>query len=91
MFQTIRSLVIQGRYVVGHHAIERLDERGMLEWQVVDGIEHASVIAERPDAQPNPVVEVREVLPDGTEVEAVWAHLASANVAKLVTVHFFDR
>ncbi len=48
-------------------------------------------IVERPDAIPNPAVEVREVLPDGTEFKAVWSHLRQSGVAKLVTVHFFDR
>jgi hypothetical protein len=31
LFETIRSLVAGGRYVVGQHAAERLDERGVLE------------------------------------------------------------
>lgn len=30
---------MNGRYVVGEHATERLDERDILEWQVIDGIE----------------------------------------------------
>jgi hypothetical protein len=29
-------------------------------------------------------------LADGTEVKAVWSHMVSIDVAKLVTVHFFD-
>ena len=41
-------------------------------------------------ASPNPAVEVRETLPDGTEFKAVWSHLRQSGVAKLVTVHFFD-
>ena len=61
------------------------------EWQVVDGLENGSLIAERPDATPNPAVEVRESLPDGTEFKAVWSHLRQSGVAKLVTIHFFDR
>lgn len=89
-FETIRTLVAEGRYVVGQHAAERLDERGVLEWQVVDGVDDGSLIAERPDAQPNPTVEIREWLADGTEIKAVWSHLILADVAKLVTVHFFD-
>ena len=32
-----------------------------------------------------------QVLADGTTVKAVWAHIASLDLAKLVTVHFFDR
>jgi hypothetical protein len=54
-------------------------------------LEHGTLIAERPDATPNPAVEVRESLPDGTEFKAVWSHLPWSSVAKLVTVHFFDR
>lgn len=34
--------------------------------------------------------EVKEILPDGTEVKAVWAYLAHSGVAKPVTVHYFD-
>ena len=90
LFDAIRSLVVQGRYVVGQHAAERLDERGVLEWQVVDGIANGSLIAEQPNAQPNPAVEVRQSLADGTDVKAVWSHLVSEDVAKLVTVHYFD-
>ena len=90
LLDTIRRLVASGRYVVGQHASERLDERGVLEWQVVDGIQEGSLIVERPDAVPNPAVEVRQALADGTECKAVWSHLISADVSKLVTVHFFD-
>jgi hypothetical protein len=61
-----------------------------MEWQVVAGLEQGKLIAERPDALPNPAIEVRETLADGTEVKAVWSHLRRSRVAKLVTVHFFD-
>ena len=30
-------------------------------------------------------------LPDGAAFKAVWSHLRQSGVAKLVTVHFFDR
>ena len=90
LFNTIRSLVAAGRYVVGEHAAERLEERRILEWQLVDGIEHGVLLADRPDAQPNPAVEVRQSLADGTEVKAVWSHVVSVDIAKLVTVHYFD-
>jgi hypothetical protein len=91
LFDTIRQLVAEEKYLVGQHASERLEERGIMEWQVVAGLEDGDLIAERPDAAPNPVVEVRESLPDGTGVKAVWAYLRQSDVAKLVTVHFFDR
>lgn len=72
LFETIRTLVANGRYVIGQHAAERLDERGVLEWQVVDGIGDGSLIVERPNASPNPAVEVRQLLADGSEIKAVW-------------------
>ena len=90
LFKTIRALVIQQRYLIGQHAAERLEERELLEWQVVDGVENGSLIAEHPHAVPNPAVEVLQTLADGREIKAVWSHLISADVAKLVTVHYFD-
>ena len=54
LFNTIRRLVMDGRYVVGQHASERLEERSILEWQVVDGVEHAVLMAETVEDQPNP-------------------------------------
>jgi len=57
----------------------------------VAGLEDGALIAERPHATPDPIIEVRESLPDGTEFKAVWSHLRESGAAKLVTVHFFDR
>ncbi len=91
LFDTIRQLVFDEKYVVGQHASERLEERGIMEWQVIAGLEDGDLIVERLDATPNPTIEVRESLPDGTEFKAVWSHLRHSGVAKLVTVHFFDR
>ena len=39
LFDTIRQLVAEEKYVVGEHASERLEERGIMEWQVVAGLE----------------------------------------------------
>jgi hypothetical protein len=91
LFDTIRQLVANEAYLVGEHASERLEERGIMEWQAVGGLEDSVLMAEHPRAKPNPTVEVREGLPDGTEFKAVWSHLRQCGVAKLVTVHFFDR
>ena len=91
LFDTIRQLVAEDKYVVGQHASERLEERGIMEWQVVAGLADGKLIAERPDATPNPAVEARESLPDGAEFKAVSSHLRQSGVAKLVTVHFFVR
>ena len=90
LFRKIQRLVAAERYVVGHHAVERLEERGILEWQVVAGLDEGRLIIERPAAEPNPVVEVRESLPDGAELKAVWSYLPQSDAAKLVTIHFFD-
>ena len=90
LFDSIRRLVADGNYVVGQHAAERLEERGIMEWQAVTGLETGALIAERSRANPNPAIEVKETLPDGTEFKAVWSHLRQSGVAKLVTVHFFD-
>ena len=91
LFNTIRQLVAEEKYLVGQHASERLEECSILEWQAVAGLEDGKLLAERPDATPNPAVEVRESLPDGTEFKAVWSYLRQSGVAKLVTIHFFDR
>lgn len=91
LFDTIRQLVAEEKYVIGLHASERLEERGIMEWQAVAGLDDGVLVLEKPNASPNPAVEVRETLPDGTEFKAVWSYLAQSGVAKLVTVHFFDR
>ena len=90
LFTTVRQLVSENKYVIGIHASERLEERGIMEWQAVAGFDEGKLLVERPDAKPNPVIEVLETLPDGTEFKAVWSHLRQSGVAKLVTVHFFD-
>jgi len=89
-FTTIRLLVAEGKYVVGEHASERLEERGIMEWQAAAGLADGELLLERSRARPNPAVEVREALPDGTTYKAVWSYLRQSGVAKLVTVHFFD-
>ena len=39
LFDTIRRLVAEDKYVVGEHAVQRLEDRGILEWQAVFGLE----------------------------------------------------
>ena len=91
LFRTIQRLVAEEMYVIGQHAAERLEERGIMEWQAVAGLVDGEPVFERLDATPNPAVEVCETLPDGTEFNAVWSYLRQSGVAKLVTVHFLDR
>jgi len=88
--QKIKILVLENRYVIGQHASEWLDERGIMEWQIVVGVSKGELLLERPEALPNPAVEVSQTLEDGTEVKAVWSYLRASDFAKLVTVHYFD-
>ena len=90
LFNAIRQLVAEERYIVGQHASERIEERGIMEWQAVAALADGELIIEQARAKPNPTVEVRESLPDGTEIKAVWSHLRQSGVAKLVMVYFFD-
>jgi hypothetical protein len=46
LFDTIRELVAEENYVVGQHASERLEDRGIIEWQVVAGLEDGELIDE---------------------------------------------
>ncbi len=39
LFDVIRKLVAEERYVVGQHASERLEERGIMEWQSISSKE----------------------------------------------------
>jgi len=59
-------------------------------WQAVVGLEDGVLIQERPDDKPFPSIEVREMLPDGTEIKAVWSFVEDPGLARLVTVHFFN-
>lgn len=88
--ETIRKLIQEERYLIGEHATERLSERSIMEWQAVDATICGDVVAERPSAYPNPVVEFVGLLPDGTEVKIVWAYLQRSAAAKLVTVFYLD-
>jgi hypothetical protein len=86
----IRELVAADRYVVGGHAAERLDERAVEEWQILSGLAEGTIRSERPNTVPHPTIEVEQWLADGTAVNVVWALIESIDIAKLVTVHFFD-
>ena len=88
--KTVSDLVLNGKYVIGFHAAERLEQRGILEWQVVDAMERGSYLTERPYSEPLPTVEFNVLLPDGTPVKAVWGYMRNSQVAKLVTVHYLD-
>lgn len=55
------------------------------------GFDEAELVAEYPQAKPNPKVITRQLLPDGSEAVAVWAYVRSIRCAKLVTLYFEDR
>lgn len=90
LFDRIKQAVAEDLFVVGWHADERFEERGVSDWQVIAGLDEAELIRERPRSKPNPSVVVRQSLVDGTEIEVVWSWLAVSNRAKLVTVYFLD-
>ncbi|MBX3402433.1 MAG: DUF4258 domain-containing protein [Phycisphaeraceae bacterium] len=89
--ESIRSAIAAERLLVSSHADDMFRERGIVLWQVIAAMSEATLLIERPRSQPNPVAEYELVLADGTPVKAVWSYIRSLDVAKLVTVHFFDR
>ena len=90
LFERIQQAVREERYIFSDHADNRLRERGIPHWQIIEGVEHGRLLRQRPAARPNPVIEVEQLLPDGGRVRAVWAYVESVEFATLVTVHFFD-
>ena len=47
LFDAIRQLLSEGKYVVGQHASERLEERGIMAWLTHKGKVYASLEAAR--------------------------------------------
>jgi hypothetical protein len=90
LFDSIRLAVAEERYVLSIHAVEKLRERRIEEWQAASGLADGRLLSERPGDTPNPSVEVEQTLPDGTPVKAVWAWLTLSRLARLVTIHFYD-
>ncbi|MFW6060007.1 MAG: DUF4258 domain-containing protein [Phycisphaeraceae bacterium] len=91
LFDDIRRAVRENRYLFSDHADNMLRDRSIAHWQIVQGLENGELLAERPTTPPHPSVEVEQLLADGTPVKAVWSYMRVIDVAKLVTVHFFDR
>jgi hypothetical protein len=88
LLEKIREAVRDERYRVSLYAQERLEERELELWQIIAGLENGVVVASDSRGRPNPTVIVRQQLPDGTEVDAVWAWLRTAKEALLVTTYF---
>ena len=87
LFDQIQEAIVDGRFIVSLHADERCEERGVTAWQLVADFEEVELVRERPSSRPNPSIVVRQILPDGTEVEAIWGWLSNNRHAKLVTVY----
>lgn len=88
LFEKIRAAVSEDRFIVSWHADERCEERGVTPWQLIAGLEEAEVLRERPRSIPHPSVVLRQVLVNGSEVEAIWSWMGHSGRAKLVTVYF---
>jgi hypothetical protein len=89
-FERIRSALEDGRTVLSVHSAMRLRTRRIPFWQVIAASLEGQMLAEVPRARPNPKVELEILLADGTAAKAVWSWLGADDVAKLVTIHFFD-
>ena len=90
-YDRISLAVKEDRVVFSLHAENQLASREILRWQAVAGFEQGALIAERLQATPNPKIEMRQPLPDGTDVIAIWSYVRSIRAAKLVTLYFEDR
>ncbi len=88
LFDNVREAVREGRYLVSWHADERAEEREVTAWQLVAGLDQATLVRERPRSKPNPSVVVRQLLIDGKDVEVIWSWLPQSRRAILVTVYF---
>jgi len=90
LFEQVQNAVRVDRYMFSDHADKMLREIGIVHWQILESVAHARLLNERPRTKPNPTVELEQTLPDGVPIKAVWAYVAALDIAKLVTVHFFD-
>ena len=88
LFTRVLEAVEQERYEVSIHADNRIEERGMMVWQVVSGLRDGKLLRAELDDRPWPSVLVSQLLPDGTEVRAKWSHRSRDDMARLVTVYY---
>jgi hypothetical protein len=89
LFEQICDAVRNGKVLISRHATRRLQERRIEYWHLEASLESGEVTEVRPDDEPNASIVVEQELPDGTEVNVVWAWLPTTQDALLVTVHFF--
>jgi len=84
LFERIKRAVREDRFLVGWHADEALRRASR------NRLADRQRLRECRVSKPHPSVVVRQMLPDGTEVEVIWSWLERDNKAKLVTVFFRD-
>ena len=89
--KTILRLIESGRISVGVHMQRMLDDRKLEAWHLEQATADGRLIAERPSAKPNPAIELTSTLPDCTPCKIVWSLVDPPGLAKLVTLHFYDR
>jgi hypothetical protein len=91
LYDKIKQAISREKVVFSLHADNRLRERGVVRWQVVEGFALGELVGSHPANQPDPKILVRQTLADGSEVMAVWAFVESIRSAKLITVYFEER
>lgn len=90
-YEAIARAIREDRVVYSIHAENQLTSRGIPRWQAAAGFLYGACVETIPDAKPNPKIRVAQLLPDGTEVVAVWSYVRSIERAKLVTLYFKDK
>ena len=90
LLPSIKTAILNERYLTSSHADERCEEREISVLEIVSSIDDTILVNERPKDEPDPTVVVRQTLMDGSEVEIVRAWLSNSGQEKLVTVYFPD-
>ena len=88
LLEKICSAVSADRFVVLTHAQVQMEERRVMAWQIIAGLDDATLLRDRPTDLPFPSVVVRQTLPDGATVEVIWSYSKQTQQARLVTVYF---
>ena len=86
----IRQAVAEDRYEISIHADNRIEERGMMVWQVASSLHEGTLLEVEPNDRPWPSVLVSQFLPDGAEVYAKWSYRSWDRMARLVTIYHPD-
>ena len=88
LYKLIHQAVESERIVFTVHADNRLLERRICRWQLIEGLAEGEVIQSHSSSKGNPKLVVRQTLPSGEDVVTVWGFLKSTRQARLITVYF---